>query len=218
MKLKLSGVTRLEDARYAAAMGVDYLAFDQDPASERYVPPERAREILEWVVGPAPVGVFTDASPDAVNRTCAEVGFRFAQLDGHEPPAACDAVVVPVIKTIRVSHDASAEQLGALVAPYSRAAALVRLDTTPTSLWGGPGETDGFPKESLSWRTVRALAADLDLVLAGDITGANVAQTLATMQPYALDLGPSIEAEPGVMDFDRLGAFFDAFRAAAPPA
>jgi phosphoribosylanthranilate isomerase len=123
-------------------------------------------------------------------------------------------VAVPVVKTFRVHHDASAEQLRALMEGYRSAAAFVRLDTTATSLWGGPGETDRFPKESLSWRTVRDLARDFDLFLAGDLAAGNVAEAAAAMRPYALDLGPSVEEVPGVMDFDRLGAFFDALRAA----
>ena len=213
-EIKLSGITRLEDARYAAAMGVAYLGFDQDPASPRYVPPEKVREVMGWVMGPEPVGVFTDQPPEEVNRACEAAGFALAQLDGHERPEDCAAVEVPVIKTFRVQHDASAEQLRALIGVYRDAAAFVRLDTTGTSLWGGPGETDRFPKESLSWRTVRALAADFDLFLAGALTGDNVAEAVAQMRPYALDLGPSLEAAPGAMDFDRLGAFFDAFRAA----
>jgi phosphoribosylanthranilate isomerase len=205
-RTKLSGVTRLEDARFAAAMGVDYLGFDQDPASPRYVPPGAVREIMAWVMGPEPVGVFADARPDEVNRICDEAGFRLAQLDGHEPPEACAAVAVPVLKTFRVRHDASAEQLRALLEGYRSAAAFVRLDPTGTSLLGGSGE-------SLSWRTVRDLARDFDLFLAGALTPENVAEALATIRPYAVDVGPTVEEALGVMDFDRLGAFFDAFRA-----
>lgn len=206
-KIKLSGITRLEDARYAAAMGVSYLGFDQDPSSPRFIPPERVKEIMAWVMGPEPVGVFTDGSADEVNRACETAGFRLAQLDGHEPPEVCAAVTVPVVKTFQVQHDASAEQLRSLMAVYVEEAAYVRLDTTRTSLWGGPGE-------SLSWRIVRALATDFDLFLAGDLTADHVAEVVGAMRPFALDLGPSLEEAPGVMDFDRLGAFFDAYRAA----
>ncbi|MDX1418643.1 MAG: phosphoribosylanthranilate isomerase [Rubricoccaceae bacterium] len=210
-KIKLSGITRLEDARYASAMGAAYLGFDQDPESPRYVSPEQVREIMEWVKGPEPVGVFTDEAPETINRACETAGFRLAQLDGHEPPEVCGAVAMPVVKTVRVQHDASAEQLRSLTAVYAGVAPFTRLDTSRTSLWGGPGE-------SLSWRIVRALAADTDLFLAGDLTPDHVAEAVAAMRPYALDVGPSLEEAPGVMDFDRLGTFFDAFRAAADAA
>ncbi len=204
--IKLSGLTRLEDARYASAVGADFLAFDQDPASPRYVEPRTAKEIIEWVVGPEPVGVFVDEPAEAVNARCAEAGFRLAQLDGHEPPEVCAAVAVPVIKTLRVRHDASAEQLRALLAPYRDAVDFVRLDAHGTSLLGGTGE-------SVNWRIVRELAAEFDLFLAGAITAENVAEAVEAMRPYAVDVGASVEEAPGVMDFDQLGAFIDAFRA-----
>ncbi len=206
-KVKVSGITRLEDARLCAGMGADHLGFDQDPASPRYVAPAVAREIVGWVEGPAPVGVFVNETAEEINRVCAEAGFRLAQLDGHEPPETVAAVGVPVIKTFRVQHDASSEQIRGLTLDYAEAADFVLLDTHRTSLWGGAGE-------SLNWRLARELAGELRLILAGAFTAENVAEAVATMRPYAVDLSTSVEAEPGVLDFDRVADFFDAFRAA----
>lgn len=206
MRVKICGITRLEDARYCAAAGADFLGFVQYDESPRYVAPPVAREIIDWVVGPEPVGVFVNASAEEVNRACAAAGFRLAQLHGHEPPEVCAAIEVPVIKAVRVVSDASAEQVRALVEPYRDVADFVLLDTHHTSLWGGTGE-------SFNWRLARELAADVDLFLAGGIGADNVAEAVR-MRPYAVDLSSSVEAAPGVKDFDKLGAFFDAFRAA----
>ncbi|MFN3597185.1 MAG: phosphoribosylanthranilate isomerase [Rubricoccaceae bacterium] len=206
MRVKICGITRLEDARYCAAAGADFLGFVQYDESPRYVAPPVAREIIDWVVGPEPVGVFVNASADDVNRACEAAGFRLAQLHGHEPPEVCAAIEVPVIKAVRVVNDASAEQIRALVAPYRDVADFVLLDTHHTSLWGGTGE-------SFNWRLARDLASDVDLFLAGGIGAGNVAEALR-MRPYAVDLSSSVEAAPGVKDFDKLGAFFDALRAA----
>lgn len=212
-KVKVCGITRLEDARYAAARGADFLGFVQDPESPRYVAPAQAREIIAWVRGPDPVGVFVDEAPEAVVAACAEVGFRLAQLHGHETPEDCTAVAaagVPVVKAFRVVGDASAEQLRALSAPYRDVADYILLDLLdqhPRSLEGGTGARfDG--------RLARDLAADFDVFLAGGIAAENVAEALATARPYAVDLSDSVEEAPGVKDFDKLGAFFDAFRAA----
>ncbi len=205
-RVKICGLTRLEDARYCAAVGADYLGFVQHPASPRYVRPAAAREIIGWVTGPEPVGVFVDREADEVVAACREAGFRLAQLHGHEPPEACAAVEaagIPVIKSFRVQHDASAEQLRALMEPYAGVARFVLLDTFHTSLWGGTGE-------SFNWRLARELAADRPLFLAGGISAANVAEAVR-MRPYALDLSSSLEENPGVKDFDKLAAFFDAF-------
>ena len=204
-KVKLCGITRLEDARYAAAVGADFLGFIQYPESPRYIAPAKAKEIIEWVVGPEPVGVFVNESPEVVNARCAEVGFRMAQLHGHESPEDCAAVEVPVIKAFRVQHDASSEQLRYLIEPYRDVVDFILLDTHKTSLWGGTGE-------SFNWRLARELASEYDLVLAGGIDASNVAEAIATMRPYAVDLSSSVEESPGVKDFDKLADFFDAYR------
>ena len=207
-KVKICGITRLEDARFCAVAGADFLGFIQHEASPRYVRPGVAREIIDWVVGPEPVGVFVNADADAVNRACDEAGFRLAQLHGHEPPDVCAAVDVPVIKAIHVQHDASAEQLRAVAAPYLDVVDFLLLDTHKTSLWGGTGE-------SFNWRVARELASESDLFLAGGISADNVADAIATMRPYAVDLSSSVEASPGVKDLDKLEAFFRAFDAVA---
>lgn len=206
-KLKICGITTLEDARFCAGAGVDYLGFVQYPESPRYVPPDRAREIIAWLHGPEPVGVFVNASAEEINAACAEAGFRLAQLHGHEPPETVAAVEVPVIKTFRVQHDASSEQLRALMEDYRDVAAFFLLDTHHTSLWGGTGE-------SFNWRVARELAGAFPLFLAGGISAENVAEAVATMRPYAVDLSSSVERAPGLKDFDKLNALFDAFRAA----
>lgn len=205
-KVKICGLTRLHDARFCAAAGADFLGFVQHTDSARYVEPRVAREIIEWVAGPEPVGVFVNESAEAINRRCAEVGFRMAQLHGHESPATVAAVEVPVIKAIQVTHDAAAEQIAALAAPYLGVADFLLLDTHHTSLWGGTGE-------SFNWRVARSLAADFDVFLAGGISAANVAEAAATMRPFAVDLSSSVEEAPGEKDLDKLADFFDALAA-----
>ncbi|HEX8299761.1 MAG TPA: phosphoribosylanthranilate isomerase [Rubricoccaceae bacterium] len=202
--VKICGITRLDDARFCAAAGADFLGFIQHEGSPRYVEPQAAREIIQWVAGPAPVGVFVDQSAEAVNARCAEVGFQMAQLHGHETPETCAAVTVPVIKAIPVTHDASAEQVRALAAPYLGVVDFLLLDTSTTSLFGGSGE-------SFNWRVARDLASEADVFLAGGLSAGNVAEAIQTMRPYAVDLSSSVESSPGVKDLDRLAAFFDAF-------
>jgi phosphoribosylanthranilate isomerase len=206
-KVKICGVTRLEDARFCAAAGADFLGFIQHTGSARFVEPALVKEILAWVSGPTPVGVFVDETAQAVNARCADVGFQMAQLHGSETPETCAAVTVPVVKAIRVTHDASAEQVLALAAPYLGVVDALLLDTHHTSLFGGTGE-------SFNWRVARALTAEADVFLAGGISAANVAEAIHTMRPYAVDLSSSVEESPGVKDLDRLADFFDAFRAA----
>jgi phosphoribosylanthranilate isomerase len=206
-RVKICGITRLEDARFAAGAGADYLGFVQHPESPRYIEPARAREILGWLHGVEAVGVFVNETAEAVNAACAEAGFTLAQLHGHEPPEVAAEIEVPVIKAFRVQHDAASEQIRALMLDYRDVADYVLLDTHHTSLWGGTGE-------SFNWRLARELAGEFRLFLAGGISAANVREAVETMRPFAVDLSSSLESEPGVKDFDKLSAFFDVFREA----
>ena len=209
-KIKICGITRLDDARFCAAAGADFLGFVQHAGSPRYVEPRTAREIIAWVAGPVPVGVFVDEAAETVNARCAEVGFQMAQLHGHETPETCAAISVPVIKAIPVTHDASAEQVRAVAAPYASVVDFLLLDTHTTSLFGGSGE-------SFNWRVARDLTALADVFLAGGISAANVAEAVQTMRPYAVDLSSSVEQSPGVKDLDKLAAFFEAVAAIGEP-
>jgi phosphoribosylanthranilate isomerase len=209
--VKICGITTLADARYCAGAGADYLGFIQFEDSPRYVEPKTAKEIIEWVDGVESVGVFVNETAEAINARCADVGFTVAQLHGHEPPEVVEAVDVPTIKAFRVQHDASSEQLRALMLPYQGIADFFLLDTYKTSLWGGTGE-------SFNWRLARDLAAEFPLFLAGGISAENVKEAVETMRPYAVDLSSSVESAPGVKDFDKLYDFFEAYRDAVEAA
>ena len=206
-RVKICGITQLADARYCAGAGADYLGFIQYPDSPRWIEPSSAKEIIGWLDGIESVGVFVNEDAETINARCAEVGFTLAQLHGHETPETVAAVEVPTIKSFRVQHDASSEQLRALMLPYVGIADYFLLDTHKTSLWGGTGE-------SFNWRLARDLAGEFPLFLAGGINAENVQEAIDTMRPFAVDLSSSVEAEPGVKDFDKLYDFFEAYRAA----
>lgn len=204
VKLKICGITTLEDARYCAGAGADYLGFIQYPDSPRYIQPQHAREIIEWVYGPESVGVFVNETAENINRISLEAGFQLVQLHGTETPETCASIDLPVIKAIHVVHDASAEQLRLLMEPYRDVVQYFLLDTHHTSLWGGTGE-------SFNWRLARDLAHEYPIFLAGGINASNVHDAILSMRPMGIDLSSSVEAEPGKKDFDKLSEFFKAF-------
>jgi phosphoribosylanthranilate isomerase len=207
VKLKVCGITELEDARYLAPLGVDYLGFIQHEDSPRYAPPALAAEILEWVHGPTPVGVFVNDTAEAMNAAIDEAGFEMAQLHGEEPPEVVAAVDVPVIKAVRVRHDASSDQIRAVFERYDDVADHFLLDTHHSSTWGGTGE-------SFNWRVARDLSSDYSIFLAGGIDAGNVERAMMTMRPYAIDLSSGLEDDPGQKSFAKIDAFMDAFRSA----
>lgn len=206
VKLKVCGITDLADARYLAGEGVDYLGFIQHEESPRYIAPERVAEMLEWIYGPAPVGVFVNKPAEDVNETVEAVDFEVVQLHGTEPPELCAAVERSVIKAIRVRHDAASDQLRPLMEPYAEVVDYFLLDTHHSSVWGGTGE-------SFNWHLARELAREFPLFLAGGINADNVTRAVQTMRPYAVDLSSSLESAPGRKSFEKIDAFLDAFRA-----
>ena len=205
VKLKVCGITELEDARYLAGAGADYLGFVQHEDSPRYAPPSLARDIIEWVHGPSPVGVFVNDGAAEINAAVEEAGFELAQLHGQEPPHVVEQVDCPVIKAVHVRHDASSDQLRTLFERYEEEADYFLLDTHDSSVWGGTGE-------SFNWRLARELAADYPIFLAGGIDAENVGRAVETMRPFAIDLSSSLETAPGEKSFGKIDAFLDAFK------
>lgn len=205
-RVKICGITRLEDARYCAAAGADYLGFIQYEGSPRYVEPRAAREIIDWVYGPETVGVFVNASPDDVNRIADEAGFSYVQLHGTEPPAHCARVERPVIKALSVAPGTTTAELEEQMERYAAHVDAFLLDTRKAGLWGGTGEP-------FDWQKALSLSERYRLFVAGGIDAANVATVIETLQPYAVDVSSSVESAPGVKDFDRLAGFFEAFGA-----
>jgi phosphoribosylanthranilate isomerase len=205
-KLKICGITDLADARYLAGEGVDYLGFVQHEDSPRYVVPSLVSDMLEWLYGPESVGVFVNKSAEEVNQIAATAGFDYVQLHGEESPETCRAVERPIIKAIRVRHDASSDQLRAIMERYDGLVEHFLLDTHNSSVWGGTGE-------SFNWRLARELSTDYSIFLAGGIDAGNIERAVKTMRPFAIDLSSGVESAPGVKSFEKVDAFLDAFRA-----
>lgn len=202
LKVKICGITTLEDARYAAGAGADFLGFVQYPGSPRYIAPKQARQIIEWVYGSEPVGVFVNEDANTINQIADEAGFNYVQLHGTEPPDICAQLERPVIKAIHVTPDATELSLRMQMDPYRDHVALFLLDTRQTGLWGGTGTP-------FDWPTARHLVADFPLLLAGGISAENVEEAVRIVQPLGIDLSSSVESAPGLKDFDKLQAFFD---------
>ncbi len=202
MKIKICGLTTLEDARFCAGAGADFLGFIHYPKSPRYVEPETARAIIEWVYGPEPVGVFVNEHPDAVNEMAETTGFALVQLHGDETPDECAALDRPVIKAFRVERGLTASTLRRRIEPYLPHIRYVLLDTYTPDSWGGTGTP-------FNWQVAAELAREVPLFLAGGLDADNLEAARRTVRPFAVDLSSSLEAAPGKKDFDKLSTFFD---------
>ena len=216
-RVKICGLTNLDDARCAAAAGAGFLGFIFHPQSPRYVAPERVAFITRAVrseFGPQTprfVGVFVNESVERVRSVLDAAGLDLAQLHGDEPPDTVRHLQPHAFKAIRPqSRDdaqASAAAYCDIVAADERLPQLL-LDAYHPERYGGTGlQTD--------WDLARAIAPTCRLLLAGGLAPENVADAVAEVRPWGVDVSSGVEREKGVKDHSRVWAFVQAARGAA---
>jgi phosphoribosylanthranilate isomerase len=193
-KLKVCGITLLEDARAAIDCGAEYLGFIFYPKSPRYITPTAARAIIER----APdniisVGVFVnEPRPEDVDEILRVSGARMAQLHGDESPAYCAGVGAErVIKALRVGDDFDARR----VLDYPASAVL--LDAFDAKLYGGTGRT-------VNWTIAREAARLTRVFLSGGLSPENVVDAIRAVEPFAIDVNSGVESAPGRKDASKL--------------
>lgn len=202
VKVKICGITRLEDARFASGAMVDYLGFIFVKDSPRYIDPEKAAEIIGWVEGPQPVGVFANESAGHINAVAIESGIKMVQLHGDEPPGYCDEITLPVIKAFRIAEGMSTADIERMVYPYRDVVDFFLFDTWHPVLLGGTGA-------AFEWGLLKPLADEYPFFLAGGLNSGNVGDAIREASPYAVDVSSSLETEPGIKDFDLISGFMD---------
>jgi phosphoribosylanthranilate isomerase len=205
VRVKICGITNLDDALASIKAGADALGFNFYQQSPRYIEPLAAREIIQQL--PASilcVGVFVNLpNPDQVKLQAREAGVQAVQLHGDESPAySRELKDLFVIKALRVGRDFDPEQ----AAGYETDAVL--LDGFSPVVFGGAGQTFDW---SIAIRT-RPLVDKL--FLAGGLTENNVAAAVESVQPYAVDACSGIERIPGRKDIGKVRAFIAAVRGA----
>jgi len=202
-RVKICGITRLEDAELAAELGAWALGLILWPGSARAVDPAVAAGIARRLRRRVQlVGVFVNASLDEVAHAADAIGLTHLQLHGDEGPAFCTAAGqrtgARVIKAVRVRSGADLQ-------------ALERFHTDLHLLDGtGDGPWD--------WDLARRRRSAVPTILAGGLTPENVAAGIAAVEPWAVDTASGTEAAPGVKDPARLEAFFAAVAGTGVPA
>jgi phosphoribosylanthranilate isomerase len=205
VRIKICGITNLEDALLAASLGADALGFIFYPKSPRYVTPEAARQIIAQLPPfVAAVGVVVDEAAATVQDLAGHVGLDWVQLHGRETPEYCRSLDRKVIKAFRIKDESSLSELG----PYREAAAALLLDTYKKGQVGGTGEI-------FDWHLAKKAKEYGQIILAGGLTPENVAQAIAAAQPQAVDVASGTEAAPGRKDPEKLKAFLAAARGAS---
>ncbi len=204
-KIKICGITNLEDARYASGALVDYLGFIFYEKSPRFIDPAEAGAIINWIEGPEKVGVFVNQPIDEVNTIAKQSGLDFVQLHGDESIEYCQLIDKPVIKAIHITPDTEASELMEQVESYREVSEFLLFDTKTDGLWGGTGQT-------FNWDILNNISSGIPFFLSGGLNAGNVKQAISKINPFAIDVSSGVEEEPGLKDFEKIDALMDEMR------
>ena len=202
VRVKICGITRLEDAAEAVRLGASALGFVFWPASPRVVTVDVARAIVRALPESVDrVGVFVDAPVDAVRDIVEQVGLNVVQLHGGEDVAAYGTLPVRLIKSATLESAADVERAARLPADVA-----VLVDAVDPVRRGGTGR-------AADWEWAAALARLRPVILAGGLTPANIAEAVRAVGPWAVDVSSGVESAPGVKDREKMMRLFAALGA-----
>jgi phosphoribosylanthranilate isomerase len=207
--VKLCGITRPEDAALAASVGAWAIGFILWPKSKRVADPAVAAGIARTMRRRLElVGVFVNPTLDEVAHAAEAIGLTHVQLHGDEGPAFCAAVAQRTGARVIKAHGIGS---GADIRDIERFHTdLHLLDTAAAGSGGGTGRT-------WDWRLAAQRHSKVPLLLSGGLTPDNVAEAVAAVRPWGVDVASGVEAEPGVKDPAKVEAFVAAARGSAVP-
>ncbi|MFC1668670.1 phosphoribosylanthranilate isomerase [Chlamydiota bacterium] len=200
VKIKICGITNLEDALLAAEYGADAIGFVFYQKSPRYIPLEEAavisRKMPPFV---SRVGVFVDEPQEKIVEVAQLVGLDYFQFHGNESPSYCSFFGRRSIKAIRVSNKKDIDKV-----KQFRSIKNILFDSKAANSFGGTGIV--FDWELLPSRND---FADTFIMLSGGLTPSNVTEAIIKVSPDAVDVSSSIEIEPGLKDHKKMRAFIE---------
>lgn len=194
-RVKICGITNLEDARHAATCGADALGFVFYPASPRFVNPDLARRIIADLPPlVTSVGLFVNETPARIREMVEFCGLNTVQLHGDEEPDQCNYPPCRVIKALRLKQPMD----NGLFAAYQVSALL--LDAYIPDQFGGTGQR-------CDWQQAAVIAAQQRVILAGGLNPENVADAVRQVHPYGVDVSSGVEKKPGQKDPEKVARF-----------
>jgi phosphoribosylanthranilate isomerase len=221
VRVKICGITNLEDAQVALEAGADFIAFNFFPKSPRYIEPAQAKEIVAGIrkasdqlsitdpqspvtnpQSPKLVGVFVNEDADSVAAILDQTCVDYAQLHGGEPPAVLEQLAPRAFKALRPSSSEEAILDAEWYAEFGPAdGPQLLIDAYDPAAYGGTGK-------KADWHTAAGLARLYPrLMLAGGLTPENVAQAVRAVRPWGVDVSSGVEIEPGRKDHAAVRAF-----------
>lgn len=205
VKIKICGITNMEDAMAAVDFGADALGFNFFKKSPRYIDPHKAAEIIAqlppFIV---PVAVFVNEREERIREILQSACIHGVQFHGDETPEFCQRFGNNVIKAFQIKDKESIKHM----AHYRVSAYL--LDSYREGLRGGTGAT-------FDWHLAVVAKTFGRIILAGGLNPDNVAEAVKLVQPYGVDVAGGVEREKGIKDHGKLKKFITEVRGASRP-
>lgn len=197
VRVKICGITNLEDALFSVESGADAVGFVFYPKSKRYISPEDARRIsVELPPFVFRVGVFVNEEPEKILNVASYVQLNAVQLHGEESIELCRKIAerILVIKAVGISNERDIER----ALNYREFPVLL---DTKTPEYGGSGKT-------FDWSLILPYRDQFRyLVLSGGLNPENVRSAIDVVRPFAVDVSSGVEAFPGKKDHDSIKTF-----------
>jgi len=199
-RIKFCGITTLEDAQFAARLGVDALGFVFSK-SPRQVCPEAVRDIVSKLPPMiTTIGVFVDEDDAYIRQVSQHCKLHTVQLSAKQGRRICGRIDLPMIYVYRMSSDQADIPLDTDIQ-----ACAYLFDSYDPQLEGGTGK-------SFDWHILANQKSIKPIVLAGGLNASNVARAISVVHPYAVDVSSGIEKQPGIKDWDAMRAFVEAVK------
>ncbi len=192
LRLKICGITRLEDALLATSLGVDALGFVFYEKSPRYINPVKAHEIIKQLPPFVTiVGLFVNPSQMLVDDVLATCALDIIQLHGDESPRFCAAQHRRVVKALPIAEAKDFMRLSEYHCP-------VLLDAkAPKGVYGGTGQ-------SFDWSLIQDINHEFPIILAGGIHVGNIVDAMGVQGIYGLDVSSGVESSKGLKDREKM--------------
>ena len=196
MKIKICGITNLEDALLCESLGADALGFIFYKGSKRYIAPETAAGIIKSLSPfTMKVGVFVNENTEGINNIASIIKLNAVQIHSDELPEIIKLINFSVIKSFRVSDNFDFGMLKQYPGMH------YLLDTYSESEYGGTGKV-------FNWKNIPEEYKS-KIILAGGISIDNIEEVYKKVKPSAVDVSSSLESTPGRKDKDKVIKFFE---------
>jgi len=207
IKIKICGITNIQDATLAASLGADYVGFNFYKDSPRKVSAKAAKEIIAALPGfVIPAGIFVDEPVQELVTTVKKCGLKIIQLHGSESAAYCKEAAslcsLPVIKAFRVADETTLTAMQG----YLDSADYFLLDASAPEAPGGTGMV-------FNWDiAVKAKELNKPFFLAGGLTPGNIAEAIEKVRPFGVDTASGVERLPKRKDYEKMKSFITTAR------